>query len=93
MPTIKDIILSAIPDSIKQATVASLIDSMADDFKPEVILIEANEFPTTKDNYGQYMTLLSIAPNKFDAAMIYAALEQAGGNQRGLAAAYKVCYG
>lgn len=72
----------------------TLIDGLAEDFKPMVESIEQST-PTTKDHYGRYMSLLSsLGKGEKKQSMLFAmAMMQAGGNRAGIASAMKILFG
>lgn len=68
-----------------------LINSLADDVKPEVQRIET-KLATTQNHYGDYMTLISTASNgnRQIGKVLSLALVKAGANAQGVASALKV---
>ena len=90
--TRREVVLSLIPAD-KRAFVSKTLDDLVDDFRPKVERIEGNEYPTTKDSYGFYMGRLGMAQDSMSRSMIVVALGEAGANDAGLDAAYRICTG
>jgi hypothetical protein len=69
----------------------TLIADLAEDFRPQVLKIEAS-IPTTKNHYGQYMSLLSqMAKDDKNLAMVFSlALVKAGANREGIKSALRI---
>ncbi len=71
---------------------SSLIDGLAEDVKPQVEQIEKS-LPTTKNHYGDYMSLLSNFKDNKTLALMMLALIRAGANRQGVHDAYKIING
>jgi hypothetical protein len=67
-----------------------IVESIADDIRPEVESIEANKNPTTKGNYGKYLQLLGIFDDTASRNVYALALIKAGANQYGVKEALKL---
>lgn len=73
--------------------VNKLLEELADDLRSEVKRIEEKSVPLYKDNYGEYMNLITILANDAGSAkIIAAALKKAGANVAGVDAAMMICY-
>ncbi len=74
-------------------TLTQRINDMAETLKDAVASIEATSFPTTKNNYGTYMALMSqFCDDKGQAKILAVALIKAGANKEGVRAALKVSF-
>jgi len=71
----------------------TLINDLAEDFKPTVSKIESGP-KTTQNHYGRYMSLLSTLSdgNHGKAKLFRLALLKAGANQNGVDSAMKVLF-
>ena len=74
--------------------VGNEIESLASDFKEIVTGIESNKFPTTKNNYGRYLSIISHVANgeKQVGHIIGLALIEAGANKSGVQSALKIAF-
>ena len=68
-----------------------VIDSIADDLKPDVQAIESS-VKTTKDHYGRYLSILTTFKDKGDNFVLIVAnsLIKAGANKAGVTSALGV---
>ena len=76
-------------------TLQQVIEEMTEIVKPIVETIENNTVPTTKDRYGDYLSVLTSQGDNDSKKMIilaYAMLK-AGANRRGIAYAYSIATG
>ena len=80
------------PDS---NSIKKLIEDLALDFSPVVKDIESSPYPTTQNNYGRYMSLISSMSkgDKSRAEIIAMALITAGANRSGVKSALRVMFG
>ena len=83
-------------DSDKRAILKEIIATIATDLTPEakeiVKHIEAKP-ATTKDHYGDYMTILSGCPSGITRFGLVKALIDSGGNENGINSALRIIVG
>ena len=69
----------------------AVINELANDLRDTVTRIEASP-DTTKGHYGDYLAIISFAPNSISAAMSALALIHAGANRDGVLSAMKIAF-
>lgn len=78
----------------EQKEFAETVKALIVEVTPAVEELEQEKFPTTKDNYGSYLALLSgHSLNRTKLMVLAYALIKAGANKNGVAAAFKICSG
>ena len=79
----------------KTPDIDAMIADLAKDMRAAVAKIESDKFPTTQNNYGRYLSIITVMA-KGDATIgriIAHALIVAGANRRGVLSAFSIVFG
>lgn len=78
----------------RDAKLKAIVTDLANDLREEITKIEADPLPTTQNNYGRYMSIISVfAQNDHTmASIISRALKEAGANVAGVNSAMYICF-
>lgn len=70
----------------------TMVNEICEEVRPLVVNIERNHYPTTRNNYGEYLSFLSRIKGKALQQLTSIALIRAGASKQGVGAAIKIMF-